>query len=596
MISGINGSLTDFAIDTPAGEQVSRLADLVLPADIDLKRMAEWALNYLINTPRPEFNYEPVFQCHPLQCPPAPAGHDVVVPCDTDARMNLEWYFMREITGSHAGRAVEEAFHARLRAYIGADGLAWAHTGAYNEGDIQHVYTEADKVIHTWGSAKLLHALAEEYARTQTPETGQLVLKVMRGLKRLAVWDDHGRCWLPGGMGAVQRSGAPVPNSWNAHPLPLVEPLLAAWRATGQQECLDFARAYADGVIDHCQPGGIRFDAEGGFWLPVGHSVAHSHATLHALWGIADLGLTTGETRYLDFARRSFDWMQRRGTGTGWFPAMPDNCNETCCVSDMISIAAVLGEAGHTEYYDYVERYLRNTISNLQFVVTPEFEAYYRLLNTACGEEAITRGLALLRRFQGGIIGGSGLNDFENELLGGVSGFEMFGCCAPEGMRAIYTGWLHTITRRPASSWAPAGVYVNLGFNRASEWGQVVSFMPAEGRLTVEANVSDTFFLRSPGWATPSHVRAFVNGQAITAEWQGSYLRFLAQPGDELTITYPLIRFTQQVSGLWKDTDPDLTMTFHWLGNMVLSADPAPRHTPLFLGRPRLLPPSPYAD
>ena len=288
--------------------------------------------------------------------------------------------------------------------------------------------------------------------------------------------------------------------------------------------------------------------------------------------------------------------MQRRGTGTGWFPAMPDNCNETCCVSDMISIAAVFGEAGHTEYYDCVERYLRNYISNLQFIVTPEFEDYYRRLNLAVGEDAIARGLALLRRFQGGIIGGSGLNDFENELLGGVSGFEMFGCCAPEGMRAIYTAWLHTITRRPASSWAPAGVYVNLGFNRASEWGQVVSFMPAEGRLTVEANVSDTFFLRPPGWATPSHVRAFVNGQAITAEWHGSYLRFLAQPGDELTITYPLIRFTQQVSGLWKDTDPDLTMTFHWLGNMVLSADPAPRHTPLFLGRPRLLPPSPYTD
>ena len=61
--------------------------------------------------------------------------------------MNLEGHFMREITGSHAGREVEEAFHARLRAYIGADGLAWAHMGAYNEADIHHVYTEADKVI-----------------------------------------------------------------------------------------------------------------------------------------------------------------------------------------------------------------------------------------------------------------------------------------------------------------------------------------------------------------------------------------------------------------------------------------------------------------
>ena len=57
-------------------------------------------MNYLICTPRPELDYEPVFQCHPLRCPPIPAGHDVVVPCDTDARMNWEWYYMREVSGS----------------------------------------------------------------------------------------------------------------------------------------------------------------------------------------------------------------------------------------------------------------------------------------------------------------------------------------------------------------------------------------------------------------------------------------------------------------------------------------------------------------
>jgi hypothetical protein len=31
-------------------------------------------------------------------------------------------------------------------------------------------------------------------------------------------------------------------------------------------------------------------------------------------------------------------------------------------------------------------------------------------------------------------------------------------------------------------------------------------------------------------------------------------------------------------------------MTFHWLGNMVTSAEPLPAKTPLFVGKPRLLP------
>ena len=138
----------------------------------------------------------------------------------------------------------------------------------------------------------------------------------------------------------------------------------------------------------------------------------------------------------------------------------------------MISIATLIGRSGHPEYFDYAERYLRNYISNLQFIVTPEFEAYYRRLHADKGERAVADGLEALRRFQGGIIGGSGLNDFENELLGRVSGFEMFGCCAPEGMRAIHTAWTETIGHRPESKLGPAGVYVDLGLSRALPLGR----------------------------------------------------------------------------------------------------------------------------
>src|SRR4030095_8756898 len=113
--------------------------------------------------------------------------------------------------------------------------------------------------------------------------------------------------------------------------------------------------------------------------------------------------------------------------------------------------------------------------------------------NTAAGKERIQKGLDELRKFQGGIIGGSGLNDFENDLLGGTSGFKMFGCCAPEGMRAIYTAWRQTIDRRIGSDAGPAGVYVNMSFSRESSWGRVISFLPDEGRLTVKAAVQDRF-------------------------------------------------------------------------------------------------------
>ncbi len=585
-VRGLTGTVSGIEVAVPAADAIKPLDATTRPADVDLKRMGEWAMNYLVRTPRKELDFEPVFQCHPLRCPPVPAGEDPVVACDTDARMDWEWYYMRDLTGSDAGREVEAAFHKRIRSYIAPDGKVLSHPGAFNEGNINAKYRDEDRVIHIWGATKILKSLSEHHLRHRDLESKALAGKVMRALKGLATWDEHDakvRCWFKCGMGGMRPDGTVLPNGWNAQPAPIVEPLVTYWLATGDAEGLAFARAYAEGMMTNAQPGGIQFEADGRF-------EGHSHATMHAVWGIADLGVVTGDAKYVEFAKRTWDFMLSRGTGTGWFPAGPDNCNETCCISDMISIATLIARAGHPEYFDYAERYLRNYISNLQFIVTPAFEAYYRELNAASGTDAIDRGLKELRKFQGGVIGGSGLNDYENVLLGGVSGFEMFGCCAPEGMRAIHTAWSSTIERLPASQLGPAGVYVNLGLSVKSKWGEVVSFMPDAGRLTVVAGERDVYFLRAPHWAPRSEVRAFLGTKSVEIKWSGDYVRLDADAGDELTITYPLLKFTHQVSGLWKNTKPDLQLTFHWLGNMVVSADPAPTKTPLFLGKPRVLP------
>ena len=585
VIRGLTGTVSDVRIAVEAPQTIAPVSDAGLHEDIDLKRMADWAMNYLIHTPRKEFNYEPVFQCHPLRCPPVPQRQDVVVPCDTDARMNWEWYYMREISESDAGKDIESSFHKRLLGYVQDDGTVLCPPGSYNEGNIDKVYKKEEYVFHVWGATKILHALAEDYKRTRNERSRAMAKKIMQRLKQLAVYQGEDKCYFPGGMGSVRIDGTVVPNGWNRHPAPIVEPLVNYYLATGDKEALAFAKAYAEGIIAGIQPGGLRFASDGGF--PGGHS----HGTMHALWGVAHLGIVTGESKYIDFVKKSWDWMLSRGTGTGWFPAGPDNCNEVCCLSDMMSIAALVARDGHAEYFDYVERYLRNYMSNLQFVVTPEFEAYYRKLNQAAGEEKIKDGLKTLRKFQGGIIGGSGLNDYENELLGGVSGFEMFGCCAPEGMRAIYTTWTNVIDRLPESKLGAAGIYVNMSFSRDSPWGRVVSFFPNAGQMTVKAAVNDRFFLRPPHWAPRTQVRAFVGNQTIPVNWSGSYVRFdNVHPGDELTITYPLVGFSHEVGGLWS-TAPQLQMKFQWLGNMVTSVDPPAKNTPLFGGKPRLLPP-----
>src|SRR5438552_2027527 len=77
--------------------------------------------------------------------------------------------------------------------------------------------------------------------------------------------------------------------------------------------------------------------------------------------------------------------------------------------------------------------------------------------------------------------------------------------------------------------------------------------------------------------------------------WTGwvRYVRFESvKKGEEITITHPLIGFHHTVSGLWSKAK-DLPMTFDWLGNMAIRADPPGRIFPLFTGKPRQVPPPP---
>ena len=173
----------------------------------------------------------------------------------------------------------------------------------------------------------------------------------------------------------------------------------------------------------------------------------------------------------------------------------------------------------------------------------------------------------------------------------------MFGCCAPEGMRAIYTAWTETIGRLPASPLGPAGVYVNMSLSRASPWGEVVSFMPDAGRLTVKAAARDAFFLRPPHWAPHDRVRAFVGTKPVAVRWSGDYVRFDASPGDELTITYPLDRVhPPRRRPVAQDSAPELRDDLPMAGehgDLRRPGDDADAAVP---GRPRVLPTAPVLD
>lgn len=589
-IDGIPGTVCDFRV---LNDNTDLAGINAIPDYIDFKRMSRWAMNYLLRSPRPELNYEPIFSCGPMGCPPVPSGRDPIVDGDTDSRMDWEFYYMRDISGAVEGKNIESAFHKRIRNYLGKADICWTEPGCYLSPNMK----SDEKVGNVWATTKLLKSLALSYEHTANPEDKLLARKVFEGLRSLASCSGK-YAWYPAGFGPVDENLNPISLTWeHTAPCPAVESLVCYWKACHDQEALDLAIACAESIVDGYPKLPLTsINPDGSF-------AGHTHTTLHAMWGIAHLGVETRNQRYMEFIRRIYQFMEGHGTGTGWVhegtshdPAAGNNCSETCTTSDVMSIVACLAQSAdfmgdeYAAYWDHLERYFRNHISPCQFFVTPEFEAFYRERHKSMPIEMVDAGIASLRKMEGGILAGTGINDYFNDYPGDErTSFIMVGCCAPEGMRAIYTTWSNIIQSKTIKD--RCLIYINMPLSVDANECKVISYLPDKGQITVTAHKPGDYRLRPPAWTPASGVRGWVNNSEIDTVWDGSYVAFdSVEPGDTLSITWPLAIYRQHVAIF---ADPDMSADFSWKGSQAIGVNPPGELFPMHTGKRVVIPPGP---
>lgn len=566
-----------------------------IPDDFDPVAMARWCQNYLANDPirQPDWQcrfslwglHMPVFDPWPYCASQTLKFHEIgmvdpITAGDTDSRMDYAYVYMREMAGTYeAVQQAEDGIRERVISYIGEDNLS------YVPGPIGTGFASDDNNprVVVWTTSKAMLTQSELFRLTVDTKHQELARKLFIALKQLASWDT-GRAFYAGG---TWRNG-----EWTAPDPPgpyqlLVSPLVRYWEITGDDEALDFACAFADGMIANIQPG-----LETAAVQPDGSFTAHMHCQMHAVSGVAYLGAVTGKSSYIEWTRRVFEYIRHMGTDYGWFPEAIDQHNlvhkrhtEICLVADMICTAVWLGEAGYPEYFDHAERYARNLLRQSQFIVTPELEALYRRIHSEQPSEDIEEQLAFLRKIQGGFVASPTPNDLvdENVEHHGTAGnppmlLDLMGCCPPEGMRALHMVWKNAVTLQKD------GIHINMAIPGKHEAAEVLTYAPEAGLLTVIAGNECDYSIRPPSWAPRKQVRVYRDGCEVESNWAGDYIRIQeAVKGEQLSIRYPVVCFTQEI-----DLDAGANsgnFQVHWRGNTVLKLDPDGKHLPLFSRR-----------
>lgn len=565
--AGFRGQIDDVRWASPPAD----VATLAPGPDVDLVAMGRWAQHFLIQNARPKLDYACRFSLD-WSCPPVELGEDLVANGDSDCRADWQFMFLAEMCG--VGHSAEAAAGVRRRilSYLGPDHLAHVPGAIYCGG------VPADKIyVSPWATGKILASLAESFARTGDAAAKQRAREVFVALRGLAS-GDSGRAWYAGGSGPYldgQWYDTFVSVNYGCQ----TEPVLRYGQLTGDREALAFAQALARGTIDGLQAnlGCRRVRPDGSF-------SDHTHIHLHEVWGVADVGAATHDPRLLEWARRVYEYVRSRGTDYGWFPermilgndkpwdgfSERVHISESCVTGDMVSVATCLAQGGYPEYWDHVERYVRNYIRGTQFILTPKIEAYYRKRWQGKPDMDVEAALAAIRCYQGACGAMMPVNG------GPQARWETCGCCAPSGMQALYLAWKNTVVEDAR------GVWINMSLNRESPAVTVRSFLPAVGRLSATPRRPGDFHLRPPSWAPRGLVQAFRSGKPVTPVWQDDYVVFAgAASGEELSIAYPLPEFVQKV-GVGGKLEEQRPYQVRWRGNSCLGVEPRAAEFSLF--------------
>ncbi len=588
--------------DVPRFEELSypgQRYEAFVPDTLDLQDRAALGINGVTGPTDPEADHEMYFLACFGRNPPT-MEHDLSTDCQGKLQESLP--LLRLASGSDFNSHVDRCWMEVTLKMRGPDGLLYNPVkgrpwyGVQSGKDMRPApeIAKAGHVGNPVHNGRMLGALSLYYLLTGDElwvEVGRRIVEGLGGIVEYHFW--------PGGPRSTEAPTGAA-NPW------VLQGLCQFYRVTGHEPALELARRcvgemkkqpwIADGDSGPFLGGEVKDKLRGpvpfGWSAPPGYR-PHFHSTVIGLLSLMEYATIVGDGDLMAQVCQGYEYAKLLGeTTVGFFPERVANLfstsiadradfrydtSETCEVADMIAVALKLTEAGQGDYWDDVDRWLRNQFAEAQLTDVEWVHRMTEDLPKTSHNPMNQTTDRVPERCVGTFAGWPSVNDWytwarhSRHLYPEYPGQAIMQCCGGNGTRAIYYAWERILDFRDGT------LRVNLLLNRASPWADVDSHIPYEGRVDVKVKEACELMVRIPEWASPDDTLCQVNDEPRLPEWDGRYARVgRVQAGDLAAVSFPIPTRSGEIN---------VTGSYYKVvrkGNEVVTIDPPGKFCPFY--------------
>ena len=569
-----------------------------IPDTLDLAERARLGVNALVGIIDRAGRYQPN-QCgryyrNPQVLSTEPGGFAFITGNEMWGKHVESLLEMRLMSGSEQESDLDEKTTEGMVSCIEDDGLAYSYVKKV-EGD---QLVEMEDFCNLDAGARAMLGLIAKYQIDGNPEWKRHLARLAKGFIDVAIIKDDYAYYPDAHMGGAisrPRSGwktTDEPKGTSLHDSrdwyecasivqftfgAVVQAMTRWYRLSGDQASLDLA-----GKL-------VRFMLKPRFWQPEAepaaivsaehaHFEGHIHATVRGLWGLLEYAVATNDEKLKVFVRDGYEYVRTFGIARiGLF-------GEGCTIGDMTCLAVKLTDAGVGDYWEDVDQYVRNHLTEIQIL---DLEPIRQIAEASPAKPV--RSWEDADHFAERTIGAL----CDDGLHPTVATPGAMLCCTYNGLIGYYHAWEAIV--RGAGNVAQ----VNLLLNRASPWLDVDSYLPYQGKVVIRNKTAKQISVRIPRWVDKVAVQSTVNGKAATPFWLGQYLVFSGVgPADSVSIEFQMVESSATYTVGWRgiripgwtevtqplDQEPPASSSDYYVSASDKKAEPQPTFTISFRG------------